>query len=446
MERCHKKEQERSLQWGVLRLEVSKRRQTAESQDDTKAWILRRREVDEERMRFWDDYAHELECAKVEFAQAVAGIRDSFDPEVVDLVKFADWVEDIEQWYEDKKHKVIAEADADIARAKAEREHEAASQGMAASQVTVLLARPRYSRFFNEAAGRPLEGGPPGATCNQPPALPTDMGNDELVQYWLDLGGYSSCCQMDTNGWTPLHHCIEAMVHWDQAWKIGAALIETMAASHDGEKWLRAKTQKGQPSHRTALHMLSCNSDRALRKAELAFLLAGKAKEVDPVDDQGRTPLMHAVGTGLLDVAKALVEAGADPHKKSHDGRNIANRCPGSSGTVSKWVREELRVKAADVQVASRYRRSDAISLSRQCRYHAQAAMDEAEAASQGRPPASSSSASQGRAPGAAASSGGAPVVKAMATPINPSSARPSRRWAWFYDERRKKWTWHWLE
>ena len=98
------------------------------------------------------------------------------------------------------------------------------------------------------------------------------------------------------------------------------------------------------------------NSNRAFKHAELADLLARKSGEVDLVDDQGRTPLMHAVGTGLLDVAKALVAAGADTLRESVDGRNIANRCHGSSGMVRRWVDKGLKVRPRLVQVESRYR------------------------------------------------------------------------------------------
>ena len=305
---------------------------------------------------------------------------------------------------------------------------------MAASQVRILSAKPRYSRFFNDVAGRPLDAGPLGATCDQPDPLDENMTNDDLVQWWLKRGGYSSCNQVDENGWTPLHHCIEAMVHWDQAWKIGVALIETMAASQEGQQWLRAKTEAGQPSHRTALHMLSNNSDRALKKAEMVTLLAGIVQDVDPEDDQGRTPLMHAVGTGVLDIAKALVEAGADPHKVSHDGRNIANRC-GCSGMVRNWVLRDLGVKPANVSPETRYRKPGEISLSRLARYAAKAEMDRAEAVSQGKEPAP------------AASSSRAPSLVAKATPLAPSSNhRRADNWTWFWDDAAHKWSWYWLE
>ena len=476
MEQCQRREEEHDKEWQKWRYQVGVAEAADSnvdlktcSQDVLKAWILRRREVDKLQMDFWAEYASDIEAAKVSLATVACLIRDSFKPAVVDLLKVGDWVEDIVQWYADRVEKQRALNDAALARAKAEEEQKKAAsqgvfatQGVAASQGRVWSARPRYSRFFNEAAGRPADAGPPGATCEQP-QLEEFVDNDQMVKWWLDLGGYTTICQVDENGWTPLHHCVEAMVHWDQAWKIAIALIDGMAASQDGEKWLRAKTQKGQPPHRAALHMLACNSDRTLKKADIAHMLARKANEVDPTDDQGRTPLMHAVVAGLLDVAQALVKAGADPHLVSNDGRNIADRCTGSSGWVSKWVREELGIQPAAVEVHSRYRKVGAVSLSRAFRYHAKQAMDlvdqvvaeadqeMAAAASQDE----AAAASQGHAPAAAASSSerppalfqgrNVPRYRAQPWPTSPA-APPRERWTWFWDDRRQKWRWNWVE
>ena len=450
VEECQRKARVHDEEWAKMRLDVARAREAAsQDEDELHDWIQRRRTVDKLQMDFWLEYAGDIEDAKVSLAKVVGEIRDGFKPDVVDLLKFDDCVEGIVQWYLKRMEKQSALNEAELARKKAEEEQakDQVQAGVAASQGTILAARPRYSRFFNLAAGRPVDAGPPGATCQQPQDLDATWGNNELVEWWLNLGGYSSCNQVDENGWTPLHHCVEAMVHWDQAWKIGKALIETMAASQDGEKWLRAKTLKGQPPHRTALHMLSCNSDRALKKAELAEMLARAASQVDPPDDQGRTPLMHAVGTGLLDVAKALVRAGADPKKRSDDGRNIANRCKGSSGAVSRWVKNELRIEPAKLDVSSRYRQQGAVSLSRQARYDAQKAMTRAEelAASQGGAPAASSSgaASSGGAP--AASSSRRPMFRARPTPTSPA-APPRVRWEWYWDDNSQRWSWCWVE
>ena len=86
-----------------MRLEVDKeRKKMAESQEEMKAWVLRRREVDKLQMDFWAKYAQDMECSKVALAQMVKYIRDCFKPEVVDLLKFDDWVEDILQWHANK--------------------------------------------------------------------------------------------------------------------------------------------------------------------------------------------------------------------------------------------------------------------------------------------------------------------------------------------------------
>ena len=466
---CQQKAASEEAEYSKLRYQAGKPKLAA-SQEELNAWILKRRHIDQGHMDFWKQYAADMEEAKVSLATVVGQLRDWFNPDVVDLLKIDDWVEGIVLWYLSRQEKLEAEAKAEEqhnAAAASQGPGEAASQGpgVAASQDKIPSARPAYSRYFNKAAGRPLDAGPPGATCEQPPPL-GKLGRDELVKFWLDMGGYSSTNQIDENGWTPLHHCVEAMVHWDQAWKIAEALIDAMGDTDDGERWLRAKTERGQPPNRTALHMLACNSDRALKKAELAAKLARISRSVDPIDDQGRTPLMHAVGTGLLDVAQALVRAGADITRRSMDGRNLADRCKGSSGHVYSWVKNDLGIKAASQgQVQSRYRHKGAVSLSRQARYDAQHAMNFSEAlaaieeadASPGGAAASQggTAASPGGAdasPGVAAASQGVrrrakavPKFEARASPMNPSSPA-HERWEWFWDDRRQRWSWYWCE
>lgn len=40
---------------------------------------------------------------------------------------------------------------------------------------------------------------------------------------------------------------------------------------------------------------------------------------MDAEDENGRTPLMHAVGYGDLDLLRLLLEAGAGPNRKNRD-------------------------------------------------------------------------------------------------------------------------------
>ena len=64
-----------------------------------KVWILRRRAIDKMQMDFWTEYAHDMDCAKEMVARMVEDIVDQFNPDVVDMLKFDDWVEDILHWH-----------------------------------------------------------------------------------------------------------------------------------------------------------------------------------------------------------------------------------------------------------------------------------------------------------------------------------------------------------
>ena len=59
------KEAEHDEEWAKLRLEVEEEKEkVVESQEATKAWILRRREVDKLQMDFWAEYAQNMEYAR----------------------------------------------------------------------------------------------------------------------------------------------------------------------------------------------------------------------------------------------------------------------------------------------------------------------------------------------------------------------------------------------
>ena len=428
---------------GKLLVGTRRDRKLAASQDDDelKAWLLHRRSIQQMQMDFWLQYSQDMDECKLDLCKEVESIFDNFAPEIVDMLKL-DWVDDILDWKAARVEKKVEP-------------HLAESQDrVTPSEIRVSMARPRYHRFFNAAAGRGEDDGPPGATCEQPKIDGSwQWSDDEWLAWWLDLGGFGSCNQQDDNGWTPLHHCVEAMVHWDQAWKIGVTLIDKMEV-----QWLRAKTERGQPPppHRTALHMMSCNSDRAVRKPELVVLLANKLGDVDPTDDQGRTPLMHAVGTGLLNVAKALVDARADPFKRSDDGRTLANRCAASSGSVKAWV-EKLGVQKAGNVSGGRYRPQDHVSLSRQARYSQAMFMDQHDMAVSQEEAANDASPEGGGGGAAASSSDAAPAASsaqllperprmaARATPTNPIGPKRNH-WAWYWDDRSQKWKWYWSE
>ena len=131
-----------------------------------------------------------------------------------------------------------------------------------------------------------------------------------------------------------MHYALQATVYWSKAADICRTLITMMDITR-----LRAKTTGGRPSGYTALHMAANGSDRLMARADLCQRLLSRKVEVDPVDDQGRTPLHLAAGTGVLDTAQVLVAAGADVHHLDARGKNCLDKCMGSSGQMKECPR-----------------------------------------------------------------------------------------------------------
>lgn len=106
----------------------------------------------------------------------------------------------------------------------------------------------------------------------------------------------------DQDGRTPLMHAVLAE---DADPAIVKLLVERGADVNaaDTQKW-------------TALHFAARD-----QKAPIVRVLLEAGAAVDPADGFGDTPLWRAVTkTANLDVIKALLEHGADPHKKNSSG------------------------------------------------------------------------------------------------------------------------------
>jgi hypothetical protein len=142
--------------------------------------------------------------------------------------------------------------------------------------------------------------------------------------------------QTDEHGWTALHHSMQATVFWDMAHRVCQGLIEMM-----DPKWIRMKTWWGKPSGWSALHMACNGKDLMLERGNLVRLLIEHDADIHAVDPQGRTPFLHAVVTGDLDVAEALAAAGCDVWAASYDGRNAADWCSVSSGPMTRCSCEQ---------------------------------------------------------------------------------------------------------
>ncbi len=167
------------------------------------------------------------------------------------------------------------------------------------------------------------------------------MGREEVVRLLLDLGadvtrgpegrqpihaaaqrGHKSCVEMllaagadvnsaDRGGRTPLHR---AAAGWH------TPVVELLLARG-------AEVNARMKNDRTALCEAMIAAQARSRRESIADLLAvvkvliSKGSDVNARDDEGRAALHWAAVTGQVEVAKALLEAGADPLMESRPDR-----------------------------------------------------------------------------------------------------------------------------
>ena len=174
-----------------------------------------------------------------------------------------------------------------------------------------------------------------GVSDNVHPELPDGgrfMSDHALAKHFMEKGWYRNAEQKDDCGWTALHHAVQATVFWDQAMRVCRGLIAQMSPEA-----LEARTWAERPCHYTALHMAANGADINQERAELVHLLVKAMADVDSRDPWDRTPFLLAAGTGVVDTARALSQAGADVFWERHDGRNAADIARGSSAAMSRW-------------------------------------------------------------------------------------------------------------
>ena len=205
----------------------------------------------------------------------------------------------------------------------------------AASSQVVTGARDRYLLWFCNAAGRDVQDGPPGIDCVQPETPECDEFEDDedWARFFCRKGGYSSAAQVDTEGWSALMHAMQATVHWDKAWSCCQGLIGMMT-----DEGLRAKATSGRMQGYSAFHMACNGSDRVFKRQNLVWLLIDRHADLECRNDKGLTPWLMAAGTGCVDVAVALSQAGCDTTAKTPEGTNAADRCQLSSSQMFAYL------------------------------------------------------------------------------------------------------------
>ncbi len=84
--------------------------------------------------------------------------------------------------------------------------------------------------------------------------------------------------------------------------------------------------------------------------------------DVDERDEQGRTPLMHAVSNDRPDLAIALVNEGYDPMAVTNDLRSVADFCKAPNGRMGRWINGFVQPSEVAPKETSSWRHSSAAS------------------------------------------------------------------------------------
>ena len=191
----------------------------------------------------------------------------------------------------------------------------------------------RYRSFFSQASGRAVEEGLVSASYDVRPPWPVgwrSMTNQAFALEFLRLGGYRSAMQTDEHGWTALHHAMQATVFWDMAHRVCQGLIEMM-----NPRWIRMKTWSGKLSGWSALHMACNGSDLMLERGNLVRLLIEHDADIIAVDPRAERLFCTRPAPESWTLLK-LWQPQVAMWAASYDGRNAANRCSGSSGTMKR--------------------------------------------------------------------------------------------------------------
>ncbi|MEM9347446.1 MAG: ankyrin repeat domain-containing protein [Planctomycetota bacterium] len=160
-----------------------------------------------------------------------------------------------------------------------------------------------------------------------------ERGNAELVALLLDAG---ASVDARTRFRTPMHGRETPLI---LASRSGQDAVVSLLIEHHADIDLLDANHRSALSHSAEAGQLP-----------IIHRLLGIACEIDPVDDQGRTPLHWSIQGGHADVALALIEAGADmnhPCPKEPGGFTPLHRCA-TVGEAMGQVAERLRLAGAD--------------------------------------------------------------------------------------------------
>ena len=135
--------------------------------------------------------------------------------------------------------------------------------------------------------------------------------------------GYNDVIEVDSNGWTLLHHAAVQSQHGRGMIEVAHGLLEAVPVEVADQR-----TGGGTPTGWAALSLVSNARDAANERAEIARLLVAKGADVEVRNAYGATPLITACAVGFFSVVQVLLEAGAAATATNDRGRNAADDTP----------------------------------------------------------------------------------------------------------------------
>ena len=173
---------------------------------------------------------------------------------------------------------------------------------------------------------------------------------------------YEAPSQLDANGWSPLHHAIDASSYSWRGLEAAKGLVHITEVDV-----INSPTVGNQPKGYTCLHFACDGSDKSFGRPDIARSLIAKKADLEARDPKGNTPFLLASGTGITQTIKTLMDARADVTAENYRHQGATQKAMKSSSDVKRALND------AEVPPAKRWaasgRTRTGVSESRQTRY-----------------------------------------------------------------------------
>ena len=118
--------------------------------------------------------------------------------------------------------------------------------------------------------------------------------------------------ELDAEGWSPLHHAVNACSWSWRAMEAALALVPLTP-----KKIINHPTTRSQPESFTCRHFASEGSDKVYERARLVRALVERQANLEAKSATGNTALLLASGTGVVDIIDQLVDCGVNVNTKN---------------------------------------------------------------------------------------------------------------------------------